>query len=134
MNQSAEQEQVRAAVRSYQSVLNGSDVEGVLALYTDDGVFMPIHGPTSQGAEQLRAAYQYVFSTLDLDVVFNFDEVTIDGDVAVVRTSSIGTVKILADARTLENETHREFFTLKKAKDTWKISRYMFNKATPAPN
>ncbi len=70
-------DQVQALLKNYERVLNASDVAGVLALYTTDGVFMAPHNPSAVGIDQVEAAYTAVFDAIDLNVTFGIVEVTV---------------------------------------------------------
>ena len=112
---------------TYRDALNASDVSQVLPLYTQDGVFMPSGAPTSAGPEQVKAAYEFVFSAIQLSIEFYIDEIVVDGDYAFARTTSKGTTLIHASGETVPEE-NRELFVLQKEQGIWKIARYMFNK------
>ncbi len=124
-----EQAQIAALFDRYETALNTSDVDAILELYAPDGVFMPPSAPTAEGAAQVRAAYEFVFSTIQLAIRFSIDEVEVHGDLAFARTGSKGTVRILADG-TSGPEENRELFILEKHRGEWKIARYMFNKTS----
>ncbi|VAW93862.1 hypothetical protein MNBD_GAMMA23-764 [hydrothermal vent metagenome] len=119
---------IKAVIKSYEKALNGSDIKEVVKLYAQDGVFMPSTKPTSTGHTQVASAYQYVFKALDLNVTFHFDEIVRKGDLAFVRTSSDGKIKLLQKNKTIENHS-RELFIMKRIKGNWKIYRYMFNES-----
>ena len=57
---------IEATLKNYEAVLNAPDVDGVLALYAEDGVFMPTEAPTAAGKEQVRAAYEHVFGAIKI--------------------------------------------------------------------
>ena len=50
-----------------------------MKLYTADGVFMPSNAPTAKGTDQIRGAYEYVFSNIRLTVKFDIEEIEIAG-------------------------------------------------------
>ncbi len=127
VNTIEEKNAIEATLKNYEAVLNASDVDGILALYAEDGVFMPTEAPTAAGKEQVRAAYEHVFGIIKLDIAFSVDEIVQSGDFAFARTLSSGEVTILAEGVTLPEE-NRELFVLKKTGNDWKIARYMFNK------
>ncbi len=102
-----------------------------VALYADDGVFMPGEAPIATGTQEIRASYTHVFNTIQLSIQFQIDEIEIDGDLAYAKTASEGEVKVLA-AGINAPEKNRELFVFQKANGAWKIARYMFNKAEPA--
>ncbi len=121
---------IEATLKQYEAALNASDVDGVLALYTENGVFMPTEAPTAVGHDQVRATYEHVFGMIKLNIAFSIDEIVQHGDFAFARTVSRGEVTVLAEGVTLPEE-NRELFVLKKTGDDWKIARYMFNKMSP---
>jgi len=122
-----EQREIKKVLFSYRDALNESNVEKVLSLYTENGVFMPSGAPTAIGQEQIKGTYEFVFSTIQLNIEFYIDEIEIVGDRAFVRTTSKGTTFIHASGETVPEE-NRELFVLRKENGSWKIDRYMFNK------
>ncbi len=113
----------------YEKALNASDVDAVLELYADDGVFMPSSAPTAVGIESVRAAYEHVFTTIKLNIAFTVEELVADGSTAFARTRSKGSVTVLADGTTAPEE-NRELFVFQKEDGVWKIACYMFNKTS----
>ena len=127
MEQTTEKTAIEKLLFSYRDALNTSDVNKVLPLYTNDGVFMPSNAPSAIGQEQVKAAYEFVFSQIQLNIEFYIDEIVVNGDYAFARTTSKGTTLIHANKQTVAEE-NRELFVLQKANGQWKIARYMFNK------
>lgn len=117
---------IKSVIKAYEKALNGSDVSNVIKNYAEDGVFMPSGKPTSIGRENVVKAYQHVFKALDLNVTFHFDEILRRGDLAFVRTTSDGKIKLLDKNITIQNQS-RELFVMKRIDGDWKIYRYMFN-------
>jgi len=126
-----EQKSIQLLLKTYQQVLNASDVAGVLKLYRDDGVFMAQHNPSAVGIEAIQTAYEGVFQSIDLDITFDIVEIAmIADDWAFARTNSTGTTTINATGdRVLEG--NQELFVLHKADDEWKIARYSFSTTQP---
>lgn len=127
MEQTTEKKAIEKQLFSYRDALNGSDVNKVLPLYTNDGVFMPSNAPSAIGQEQVKAAYEFVFSQIQLNIEFYIDEILVTGDYAFALTTSKGTTLIHANKQTVAEE-NRELFVLQKTNGQWKIARYMFNK------
>jgi uncharacterized protein (TIGR02246 family) len=127
MEQTTEKTAIEKLLFSYRDALNASDVNKVLPLYTNDGVFMPSNAPSAIGQEQVKAAYEFVFSQIQLNIEFYIDEIVVNGDYAFARTTSKGTTLIHANKQTVAEE-NRELFVLQKTNGQWKIARYMFNK------
>ena len=121
--------EIQTILDTYEKALNASDVEAVIKLYADDGVFMPSSAPTAVGIESVRASYKHVFGMIKLNIAFTVDEIVADGSIAFARTGSKGSVTILADEKTVPEE-NRELFVFQKKEGVWKIARYMFNKSS----
>jgi len=127
MEHSNEKTAIENLLFSYRDALNESDVQKVLSLYSSDGVFMPSNAPSAVGQDQVKAAYEFVFNTIQLKIAFYIDEIVVNGDFAFARTTSKGTTLIHANGQTVPEE-NRELFVLQKINGAWKIARYMFNK------
>jgi uncharacterized protein (TIGR02246 family) len=123
--------QIEAALKGYEQVLNASDVDGVLKLYTEDGVFMSPNNPSAVGIQQVEAAYTGAFQAIDLNVEFDIVEVeVIADDWAFARTNSSGTTTINATGDKVP-EGNQELFVLQKIDGVWKIARYAFSTTNP---
>ncbi len=123
--------EIEAVLRGYERVLNASDVDGVLKLYTEDGVFMAQHNPSAVGIKQVEAAYTAVFQAIDLSVEFDIVEIeVIANDWAFARTNSSGTTTIKATGDKV-SEGNQELFVLRKIDGHWKIARYCFSSTKP---
>ncbi len=127
----SDQENIHAVLNAYEQALNASDVDGVLKLYTKDGVFMAQHNTSAVGIHQVEAAYTGAFQAIDLDVEFDIVEVeVISDDWAFARTNSSGTVTINATGDKIP-EGNQELFVLQKIDGDWKIARYAFSTTNP---
>ena len=127
---SASERGVRATLFAYQDALNDSDVDRIIALYTDDGVFMAQHRAPAVGRAAVTEAYQTVLSVIDLDIAFIIDEVEVLGDTAWARTRSAGTTTILANGAEV-TEGNQELFLLRRQGGEWRIARYIFSTTQP---
>ncbi len=123
--------QIEAALKGYERVLNASDVDGVLKLYTEDGVFMAQHNPPAVGIQQVEAAYTATFQAIDLNVEFDIVEIeVIADDWAFARSNSSGTTTINATGDKVP-ESNQELFVMQKIDGDWKIARYAFSTTNP---
>jgi uncharacterized protein (TIGR02246 family) len=126
MEKLAKQE-IESLLMTYKGTLNTSDAEKAASLYTKDGIFMPSSAPSAIGTENVKAAYDFVFSQIQLSIEFYIEEITVEGTFAYAVTSSKGSVLIHATGDKVPEE-NRELFVFEKENGTWKIARYMFNK------
>ncbi len=127
----SDNEKIHAVLKNYEHALNASDVDGILKLYTEDGVFMAQHNPSAVGIKQVEAAYTAALQAIDLDIEFDMVEIeVIADDWAFARTNSSGTTTINATGDKV-NEGNQELFVLQKIDDNWKIARYCFSSTKP---
>ena len=126
MEKLAKQE-IENLLMAYKETLNTSNADKATSLYTKDGVFMPSGAPSAMGAENIKGAYEFVFSQIQLNIEFFIEEIAIENDLGYAVTSSKGTTLIHASGETIPEE-NRELFVFEKENGVWKIARYMFNK------
>lgn len=117
-------------IKTYESALNGNDLERILALYGSEPVFMPQHAPALVGRDAVRAGYTQVFETLKLNIAFAIHEIEEAGDWAWARTSSAGRTRILA-AGVEVTEGNNELFVFRREGGEWRIHRYLFSTNQP---
>jgi uncharacterized protein (TIGR02246 family) len=121
------EDQVRALLATYETLLNAGDAAGIEQLYSADGVFMPAGFPTASGRTAVRGSYDAVFANIRINIHFTVDEVKVKDAFAYVRTHSEGTSTVVATGAT-GPEMNRELFVLARGANGWKIARYIFNK------
>lgn len=126
MEKLAKQE-IENLLMTYKGTLNTSNAEKATSLYAKDGIFMPTGAPSAIGKEQIKGAYDFVFSQIQLNIEFYIEEIKVENDFAFAVTSSKGETLIHATGTTIPEE-NRELFIFEKENGTWKIARYMFNK------
>jgi uncharacterized protein (TIGR02246 family) len=125
-----EQRAITDVLKQYQEALNASSVPAVMKLYAPDGVFMAQNFQTAVGAEQVRKAYEVVFSLITLSVEFEIIEVVpVSDEWAFARTSSAGMTKVKAGGG--GPEANQELFVMQKIDGVWKIARYCFSTTNP---
>lgn len=122
--------QLIAVMERYAAALRTNNVEGLVALYASDGVFMRENLPAVTGTEALRAAYRQVFATLKVDLGFDLIETEIAGDMAWLRGSSKGRIKTLA-AGVEANESFNQLIVFRRLAGVWKIRCYLYASNKP---
>ena len=121
---------IETLLHSYEAALNSNDIETILSLYGSEPVFMPQHAPAMVGRAAVRAAYQNVFDTIKLNIVFTTHDIEIHGDTAWARTSSAGRTRIIAAGIEVD-EGNNELFVFRQENGAWKIHRYIFCTTQP---
>ncbi len=125
-------EAITAVINTYEQVLNASDLDGVMRLYAEDGVFMPQYSPSAVGHDAVRQAYANVFDMIKLEIEFDIIEVErIAPGWAFARTNSAGTVTILAGGARLAEANQELFIFTMQSDGLWKIARYAFSTTNP---
>jgi uncharacterized protein (TIGR02246 family) len=127
-----EERAIRAAMALYNDALNNGSTDAALALYGEDGVFMPPYSQSAVGREAVRKAYDKVFQELKFDVRFTIAELVVMApDWAFVRTNSAGTTGHTSTGKTTA-EANQELFIFRKGGDgRWRIARYSFSPTNP---
>lgn len=123
-----DEKNVRDLLAEYERLLNAADAESIAPLYTEGGIFMPQGLPTAAGREQVLDSYRAIFRDIALTIEFAVDEVLVGDGVATALTRSSGSVRVLATGAEAA-EANREVFVFVQEEGTWRIARYMFNKA-----
>jgi uncharacterized protein (TIGR02246 family) len=124
--------EIEALLKRYEQALNASDVAGVVQLYTDDAALLAPNAPSAVGIDAVRAAYTGIFHAIDLDLTFEIAEVNVvSHDWAVLRSTSNGSITILADGAEIPS-SNQELFMLHKTDGHWKLARYSFSSVLPA--
>ena len=118
---------IEKVITAYRDALKEANAGKVVALYTKDAVLMPPGAPTAVGQEQVKATYEYVFSAIKLDINFTIDDIAVNGNNSIVRSTSKGTAVVNANGQSAPEE-NRELFVFQKVGGQWKIARYMYNK------
>lgn len=119
-----------AIMDSYAAALRANNVEALIALYASNGVFMRDNMPAVVGREALRAAYREVFATLKVDLSFTIQETEVAGDMAWLRATSSGRMKVLATG--MESaEAFNLVVVFRREAGAWKIRNYIYASSRP---
>ena len=80
--------------------------------------------------EALRAAYREVFATLRVDLAFTIQETEVTGDMAWLRATSSGRIRILATG--MESaEAFNLVVIFRREAGAWKIRNYIYASSRP---
>lgn len=90
-----------AVDRAYFEALISSDLDGVLALFADDGALMAVEAVTSVGADQLRRQYAGTFQAIGFGRKLYIDWILEEADLASAQTHTAGTIKLLSTGTTI---------------------------------
>lgn len=82
--------QLLALMERYAAGLRWGAADGLVGLYTSDGVLIRDNLPAAVGTEALRAAYRQMFAAGKIDLAFEIRETEVAGDMAWLRATSGG--------------------------------------------
>ena len=116
---------VRSVIEAYGDRLAAADVAGVVSQFTGNAAAMQPGLETVIGTQRLTASYEAAFENMRLDFTSRCDDITIEGDLAVVRATSLGTITIRATGET-QPACFRQLFVLEHTQAGWKIAQYMY--------
>jgi len=117
---------------TYSKALDANDVETLVGLYTDNGVFMREDMTAVVGRDALRASYKNVFATLKVGLGFKVQEAEQSGDLGWARSVSTGKVKVLASGAETA-EAYNQLVVFKREGGAWKIRSYLYASSTALP-
>jgi ketosteroid isomerase-like protein len=126
--------QLATIMENYAAALRSNNVAALVALYAANGVFMREDMPAVVGRDALSQAYREVFAALKLDLAFTIQETEVSGDMAWLRSTSTGRIKILATGAESSN-SFNELVVFRREAGAWKIRSYIYasNRPGPAP-
>jgi uncharacterized protein (TIGR02246 family) len=122
---------IEAVLKRYETALNASDTNAAVGIYADDAIFMPQGSAPAVGLTAIRQAYDQIFAAVELRVAFTIDEVMVLGDVAWMRTHSLGELSVRGAGMKLPGKNSELFIFEKQKTDEWRVARYLF--ATQLP-
>ncbi len=117
-------------METYAAALKARDVETLVGLYAPNGVFVRENMPPVIGAAALRAAYKEIFETLRVDLAFTVKESEASGDLAWLRATSAGRIKLLASGRE-SDEAFNTLVVFHRGAGDWKIRSYLYASSRP---
>lgn len=128
---SVDVEAVRGIVAGYQQALNAGNLDGCVAMYAPDAVFMPNEGPPQSGLAAIRTYYQETTLLNRFESTFTPTDVQVSGDVAWATVSITGR-QTPPGRETYSFESKALFLFRRTSSRTWEVVRYMFNTNAPA--
>jgi uncharacterized protein (TIGR02246 family) len=112
--------------------MNAGDVEGVLAVCTDDVVFMPTDQPPVKGREAVHDWLAGFFDQSSVSISNTPEDITVAGDVAIEPWNALVTVTP-KDGEAMSNRL-KGIYVYHRAEDgSWKIARGIWNLNQPEP-
>lgn len=120
----ADAQAIRQVTTSLETAFNAKDADPILALYTDNSVFMPPNKPLLRGRGPLKNFYDGLFTAGSTDLKLTVDDVAGHGPIAYASGSY-----------SMMNGTTRDrgkfLFVLRKLAGNWKFEYTSWNSDLP---
>ena len=112
--------------------MNTDDVDGIMAVLTDDHVTMPADGPTPQTLAELRSWHDRRVAEYTFNYEGRSSEIHINGDWAIDHHSSTTTLTAIENGSTVEVNTKGLWIWRREADGSWKLWLSIWNSDGPA--
>jgi uncharacterized protein (TIGR02246 family) len=109
------------------SVINSGNLDGWIAQFTEDAIFMPPKSVILKGKEAGREFARPWYEQLNMEVELSVDEIEVHGNWAFARWTYVGryTPKVGGDTA---QENGKEIWILRRQSDgSWKCSHIIYN-------
>ncbi|GAA4327200.1 hypothetical protein GCM10023149_30480 [Mucilaginibacter gynuensis] len=126
MEQNSPRVPIEQLIYDFEEAFNSKNISLITSSFTGNGTVMPNNAPLVQGSAQLQALYKNLFEAFDITVKYEFEDLQLSGDLAVVRTGSKVTTIVKANQQKMLLE-NKELFVLQQEDQAWKIVNYIFN-------
>lgn len=102
---------------------NRSDIQSVLASYTDSIEFHSATKPVSKGILTIKSSYEKLFGGNRLKIKTDIRETSIDGNTAVIKGVNRGSIESLLDSSVKKVNDNYTAFLVKNGEGKWKVTR-----------
>jgi len=116
---------IKAGAEAWQAALNAKNIDGLVALYTEDARLMPPNAEMTTGHEAIRA----VFGGM-IDAGISVELVTIEAAASGDKGHRIGTYKLMSDGAVVDAGKYIETWE-RGAGDQWHIANDIWNSDNP---
>ena len=124
---------IKAMFVNNSSVIASRDLDGWIAQFTEDAVFMPDNSVILMGKEAGREFAHPWFEQLNLEFDISVDEIEVLGNWAFARWSFTSEATPKAGGETVQRDG-KEIWILKRQPDgSWKCSHIIYNYDSPLP-
>lgn len=113
------------------AAINAGDIEGLMAITTDDIVLMPSNEPARVGKEACRSWSQDFFAQFSAQYAASSEEVVVAGDWAFQRYSDTITLTPVAGGEPMELQSKGIHIYQRQPDGSWKVARDIWNSNEP---
>lgn len=127
---SEDEQAVTEAMNELFETWNGGDVEGHVAMFTEDSIELPPNQAIVVGKEEISRRKQASMERADAQLHARIDELIVAGDWAIVRITGYGTIAIKDGPEILADD--KAILIWKRVDGSWKLSHDIWNSNKPA--
>jgi len=121
----------RAAIAQVTAALltavNASHVDGVVAVWAEDGVLMPPGHPSVHGRDALERYFSRLFSERRFTFTFTSSHIVVDGDIAIERVEYTASAWPREGGPAVEDHGKGVHVFRRQADGTWKLLQDIWN-------
>ena len=118
--------EIEAIIADYEQAINDGDLDGSVAIFAPDAVFMPNGGRAQRGIDAIRAYYQDTILQSPLELSFAVADTDVLGDLAWATAAIVGT-QTAADGTENPVVVNGLFvFGRDPVGGSWRVVAYMF--------
>jgi len=116
--------------KQYPAFLNAEDIDGYVAMYSEDVIWAVPNMPDATSPEQIGVLLEKLFGKVAQTVEVTVDDLMIEGDRAIAMAVATGTAARKPDG-VPQPLAIRVIWVLRRQAETWKITRQV---GTPKPS
>ena len=127
----ADVEAINAVREQEIAAFTAGDIDGLLALFTDDGVVMPPNAPVAVGKEAVRSWLQDLYEQNSVQGTYTSSEVAVVGDWAFERLAFTLTLTPVAGGEPIQDVGKAVHIYQRQPDGSWKIAWDIWNSDNP---
>lgn len=122
---------VRAVAETWDPMMNGADLDGMMSLFADDAVRLDAGAPPSIGLEAIRRSFQRAFESASFEGSGPVEEIEVAGDWAFARGSFTEQLTDKASGEVTE-EAGKWVSVFRKTQEGWTYAIDIWNRDAPS--
>lgn len=120
-------EALKQLVEAWHRGWANSDIDTLLAMFTDDPVLMPQGEPVVIGKEAIRSLYESFFKAYTVEGTCQIQDVEVSGDLGYIWVNYTLTAMPKAAGDEINEDSKSVFIVRRQVDHSWKIARLMDN-------
>jgi uncharacterized protein (TIGR02246 family) len=131
MTSAVDREAIQDASARLVEAVNASDVDGVMTVWSDDGVIMPPHHPAVRGRRAIEHYFRELFQRARFRFVFTEAVITIGGDMATERIAYTAEMWPAGSNNSVTDLGKGLHVFVRDASGIWKLAADVWNSDSP---